>query len=471
VKRSLACLLAVMIAGFVLLGCTATQPTSTNPAPVKDFSFSGVIVSLSGNEITVYVYEGYRGLMVLHVGDKTAIDAALKKNLQANALITFTTDGSSTKSLPPQATALTIKSVTAPAVYKGVITEVTKDRILIRTSSPAQDIIAGKITARTSYATDVYLPFFVGDVIEFVPSPVMQPSEPAQIEMLRILRKGPALSERSGQVSGIQGGFIRVGAGQDAAQISVPNMGQVSSLKSGTRVVALVAVRGQERQLEQLRLLPTDPTVVGHFAYVQSATTRSLLVILMDGGALTIDTAGVSVPASVKPGQLIYAEYRVDKKAEANLLRSVESIAPDSTLAMMALNATYMLNGKPLQLRSGAAEIQVAPEPARPETVTYWNMPVAGDLNGDRKNDAAFLMVRHSAGTGEFYYVVAYISSPDSPLTNAVFLGDRIAPQNMLIKDGAIIVNFADRKPGEPMVARPSVGVTKTIRLVDGVLK
>ena len=52
--------------------------------------------------------------------------------------------------------------------------------------------------------------------------------------------------------------------------------------------------------------------------------------------------------------------------------------------------------------------------------------------------------------------------------TNAVLLGDRIAPQTTRIVDGLIEVNYADRAPGEPMTARPSVGVTKRLRVTDG---
>jgi hypothetical protein len=44
-------------------------------------------------------------------------------------------------------------------------------------------------------------------------------------------------------------------------------------------------------------------------------------------------------------------------------------------------------------------------------------------------------------------------------------LGDRIAPQNISINNGLIVVNYAERKSGEPMSAQPSIGVTKTFRV------
>jgi hypothetical protein len=54
--------------------------------------------------------------------------------------------------------------------------------------------------------------------------------------------------------------------------------------------------------------------------------------------------------------------------------------------------------------------------------------------------------------------------------TNAIFLGDRIAPQSTVIEDGKIIVNYADRKPDEPFTIQPTVGVSKTAWVVNGVL-
>lgn len=54
--------------------------------------------------------------------------------------------------------------------------------------------------------------------------------------------------------------------------------------------------------------------------------------------------------------------------------------------------------------------------------------------------------------------------------TNAVFLGDRIAPQSILIQNGQVVVNYADRKPGEPFTTAPSVGITKTLKVDNGML-
>jgi hypothetical protein len=49
-----------------------------------------------------------------------------------------------------------------------------------------------------------------------------------------------------------------------------------------------------------------------------------------------------------------------------------------------------------------------------------------------------------------------------------VFLGDRIAPRRIGIRNGVVVVEYADRRPGEPMAAPASVGTTKSLILRDG---
>jgi len=76
--------------------------------------------------------------------------------------------------------------------------------------------------------------------------------------------------------------------------------------------------------------------------------------------------------------------------------------------------------------------------------------------------DAAVVLTQDSGGSGTFYYVAAAINTGSGTVgTNAILLGDRIAPQNILIQNGEIIANYADRNPGEPMTTSPSVGVSK----------
>ena len=102
----------------------------------------------------------------------------------------------------------------------------------------------------------------------------------------------------------------------------------------------------------------------------------------------------------------------------------------------------------------------------------YFGNEATGDLDADGIEDVAFIVTQNGGGSGTFYYVgAAFKNSDDSyTRTNLVLLGDRIAPQTTEIRDKTIIVNYADRKEGEPMTARPSVGISKYLQTFNGIL-
>lgn len=92
----------------------------------------------------------------------------------------------------------------------------------------------------------------------------------------------------------------------------------------------------------------------------------------------------------------------------------------------------------------------------------YFGNDVTADMNGDNMPDSAYLVVLDSSGTGRFYYLVADLSGAGGRVrTQPMFVGDRIAPQTTEWRDNAIIVNYADRKQGEPMTTTPSLAVSK----------
>ncbi len=135
------------------------------------------------------------------------------------------------------------------------------------------------------------------------------------------------------------------------------------------------------------------------------------------------------------------------------------------------LNGTYVLDGKSVTLVSGRAESEAAPGSASMIVTQYFGNEASGDLNGDGVPDVAFLLTQSGGGSGTFFYVVAALKTPTGYQgTNAVLLGDRIAPQTTQIENGKIIVNYADRNPGEPMSTRPSIGVSKYLRVENGIL-
>lgn len=123
----------------------------------------------------------------------------------------------------------------------------------------------------------------------------------------------------------------------------------------------------------------------------------------------------------------------------------------DGGLVENYLDATYFIGGVPLYLNEGG--------------VDYFGNEVSGDLDGDGDLDKAFLVRQVSEGSGTFYYLMGAINDGGKYKgTNGMLIGDRIAPQTTEYRDlgvpyGArVIVNYADRGPGEPFTAQPSFG-------------
>jgi hypothetical protein len=134
-------------------------------------------------------------------------------------------------------------------------------------------------------------------------------------------------------------------------------------------------------------------------------------------------------------------------------------------------DSTYLVEGKPVTLTNGESEAEAAPGSASSVVTKIFGNEAEGDLNGDGVSDIAFVLTQSAGGSGTFYYVVAGLKGDTGYTgTNAVLLGDRIAPQTTQIKDGELIVNYADRSPGEPMSAPPSVGVSKYLKVEGGAL-
>ena len=134
-------------------------------------------------------------------------------------------------------------------------------------------------------------------------------------------------------------------------------------------------------------------------------------------------------------------------------------------------NTTYIINGEPITLVNGYQEELIGPGSDAKRVTKYFGNEAEGDLNGDDQKDVAFYLTQDGGGSGTFYYLVASLKVGDGYKgTDAILIGDRIAPDTTQIKNGEIIANYVDRKPGEPMSTQPSVGVTKHFRVQDGKL-
>ncbi len=130
-------------------------------------------------------------------------------------------------------------------------------------------------------------------------------------------------------------------------------------------------------------------------------------------------------------------------------------------------DATYLIDGQAITLTNGTYATSTAPGSASETITRYFGNEATGDLNGDGIPDTGFILTQSSGGSGTFYYAVVAIKSKNGYRgTNAILLGDRIAPQTTEIKDGMLVVNYADRNPKDPMTAQPSVGVSKYLLVV-----
>ncbi len=198
----------------------------------------------------------------------------------------------------------------------------------------------------------------------------------------------------------------------------------------------------------------------------------ALALLLSLTACATLD-ANSSAPAATQA-----SATAVPVKPTATMPPSPISVLPTPAVPQAAKdpqNATYLIDGKPVTLVNGKAEQEAAPGSAEKIVTQYFGNAVQIDLNGDGKMDSGFLLTQSGSGSGTFFYVAAAIQNPDGTYTgtNALLLGDRIAPQSTNVdptNPAQFIVNYADRATGEPMTTPPSHGVSKTFKLDNGTL-
>lgn len=90
----------------------------------------------------------------------------------------------------------------------------------------------------------------------------------------------------------------------------------------------------------------------------------------------------------------------------------------------------------------------------------YFGNEARGDIDGDGATDIAYLITQETGGSGTFFYLVGALKQSNGSYkgTQAMLIGDRIAPQTTEFRNGLVIVNYADRGPTEPMSTKPSFG-------------
>lgn len=139
-------------------------------------------------------------------------------------------------------------------------------------------------------------------------------------------------------------------------------------------------------------------------------------------------------------------------------------------------NATYTIEGRHITLINGLSEIEITPGSATKIITRYFGNEVKHDFNNDGREDVAFILTQETGGSGTFFYFVAALNTPTGYVgSQAVFLGDRIAPQTTGMDEGktskgtdrqnVIVVNYAVRLPNEPLATKPSMGKSLWLKL------
>lgn len=123
-------------------------------------------------------------------------------------------------------------------------------------------------------------------------------------------------------------------------------------------------------------------------------------------------------------------------------------------------DATYNINGANIKLVNGESVDPIVPGSASKMVTKYFGNEVFYDFDKDGRKDVAFILTQNSGGSGTFYFAVVSLNKKDGYVGGvATIIGDRISPQSTTVNDkGLIVVNYADRKPGESFAVLPSVG-------------
>ncbi len=134
-------------------------------------------------------------------------------------------------------------------------------------------------------------------------------------------------------------------------------------------------------------------------------------------------------------------------------------------------DAEYVIDGQRVRLRDGVSETEIAPGSASTLVTRYFGNELETDLDGDGDTDVVFLLTQEGGGSGTFFYAVAALKTERGYVgSDGYLLGDRIAPQSTNLSTNprhvrVVVVNYAERAPGDPMTASPSLGKSAYLKL------
>lgn len=126
-------------------------------------------------------------------------------------------------------------------------------------------------------------------------------------------------------------------------------------------------------------------------------------------------------------------------------------------------DATYIIEGEKVTFDHGRAQYYDKSTNRTSPITRYFGNGVKTDFDNDGRTDDAFIITQEGGGSGTFYYFVARLNKATGPVgSQALFIGDRIAPQSTELnnQNNTIIVNYADRGPKDSFTDKPSIGVS-----------
>lgn len=130
----------------------------------------------------------------------------------------------------------------------------------------------------------------------------------------------------------------------------------------------------------------------------------------------------------------------------------------DASDASSPANASYRLDNGWVTLVDGLAEAPAAPGSSAKIRTRIWGEPTVADLNGDGLDDAVVILTQETGGSGTFFYVAAAVASPRGFSGRAgLFVGDRIAPNTVAVRDGKVTVSYMTRGQGQSFAEKPTV--------------
>jgi uncharacterized membrane protein len=189
-KKLLVFIVFAITSVLILSGCQAAAQLEAEGSEEQPLiaQFRGIIDTVDGNEMLVYAFEGYNGLMVARWDEETKIDESLKPLIKPENLISFTTSGMMTMSIPPQVIATSIDFLMEGVVFEGTVVEVSEDSLAVSTTYPRTDKLIARIIPETVFAEGVSEDLKVGNTVRFETNGIMQPSEPPQINVIRFTK-------------------------------------------------------------------------------------------------------------------------------------------------------------------------------------------------------------------------------------------------------------------------------------------